>query len=163
MVTAKGLQLTVAEDTGRGRGERRCGARRPGRRTPLAARLLEAPAHLVPVHDVPPRLQVVRALVLVLEVVGVLPDVDAEEWRLPGGDRRVLVGRARDLEAAARPVVDEPGPAASELPDARCVHLLLELVEAAERLLDRAGEGPARLAAAVRAHDLPEEAVVGVA
>src|SRR3954451_20448742 len=132
MVTAKGLLLTVAEDTGRGRRERRCGARRPACRTLLAARLLVALADLVPVHDVPPRLEVVRALVLVLEVVGVLPDVDAEQGGLPCGDRRVRVGRARDLEATARPVVDEPGPAAAELADAGGVHLLLELVEAAE-------------------------------
>ena len=37
---------------------------------------------LVPVDDVPPRLEVVRALVLVLEVVGVLPDVVAQQRRL---------------------------------------------------------------------------------
>src|SRR4051794_34284145 len=34
---------------------------------------------LVPVDDVPPRLEVIRALVLVLEVVGVLPDVVAQQ------------------------------------------------------------------------------------
>src|SRR4029079_9990914 len=73
---------------------------------------------LVPVDHVPPRLQVVRALVLVLEVVGVLPDVDAEQRGLARADRRVLGGSARDLEPAPRAVVDEPGPAAAELADA---------------------------------------------
>ncbi len=43
----------------------------------LAARRLEALADLRPVHGVPPGVDVVGALVLVLEVVGVLPHVDA--------------------------------------------------------------------------------------
>src|SRR3954468_11626530 len=37
---------------------------------------------LVPVDDVPPRLEVVGTLVLVLEVVGVLPDVVAQQRHL---------------------------------------------------------------------------------
>src|SRR3954449_4303818 len=103
-----------------------------------AAGLVVAPRHLVPVDHVPPRLEVVRALVLVLEVVGVLPDVDSDQRRLPRGDRRVLVGGARHREPRA--VVHEPGPAAAELADARGVHLLLELVEAAEGLVDAVGQ-----------------------
>ncbi len=43
---------------------------------------VEALRDLVPVDDVPERVEVVGALVLVLQVVGVLPDVDAEERRL---------------------------------------------------------------------------------
>ena len=42
-------------------------------------RLRESTFDLGPVDDVPPCLEVGRALVLVLEVVGVLPDVDAEQ------------------------------------------------------------------------------------
>src|SRR3954466_15359499 len=97
-----------------------------------AVRRLEPLRHLVPVDHVPPRLEVVRALVLVLEVVGVLPDVDPDQRRLPSRDRRVLIGRARDGEARA--VVDQPRPAAAELAHAGRVHLLLELIEAAECL-----------------------------
>src|SRR5204863_8782493 len=66
----------------------------------------EAARDLGPVNDVPPRVDVVRAPVLVLEVVGVLPDVHAEERGLPVGDRRVLVGRGDDRESGA--VVHEP-------------------------------------------------------
>ena len=44
----------------------------------------------VPVDDVPPGREVVRPSVLIVEVVGVLPDVDAEERRLPLHHGRVL-------------------------------------------------------------------------
>src|SRR5262245_40694423 len=40
-------------------------------------RLLEVVGGLVPVHGVPPHVDVGAALVLVLQVVGVLPNVDA--------------------------------------------------------------------------------------
>src|SRR3954463_16231971 len=46
---------------------------------------------LVPVDRVPPRVDVVGPLVLVLQVVGVLPDVHAEQRRLAVGERVVLV------------------------------------------------------------------------
>src|SRR3954451_13788341 len=56
---------------------------------------------LRPVDRVPPGLEVRRARVLVREVVRVLPDVVAEQRRLSGGERGVLVRRARDGERAA--------------------------------------------------------------
>src|SRR4051794_9934039 len=129
----------------------------PGVELPRGA---EAARDLRPVHDVPPGVDVVRTLVLVLEVVGVLPDVHAEKWDLPVADRRVLVRGARDLHPGA--VVDQPGPAAAEAVDARVLELVLERVEAAEGLPDGVRQRSVGLAAAVRAHDLPEEAVVGV-
>ena len=52
------------------------------RRGGARAQCREALRDLRPVHDVPPRVDVVRAAVLVLQVVGVLPDVDAEQRRL---------------------------------------------------------------------------------
>src|SRR5206468_1122140 len=109
----------------------------------------------------PPRGQVVGPAVLVLEVVRVLPDVDAEERRLPIGDRTVLVRRRHDGQAGAVP--DEPGPAAAEALDPSVVHLLLKRLEASENGGDRFSERAGGLAAAAGAHDLPEEGVVCVA
>ena len=129
-----------------------------GDERPAPACLLEPLSHRVPVDDVPPRREVVRAAVLVVEVVGVLPDVDAEERHLALHQRRVLVRRRLDGEPAA--VGDEPRPAAAEALDAGVVDLSF-MLDAAERA-DRLSEA-ARLAAAVRAHDLPEERVVRVA
>src|SRR6185437_4598626 len=52
------------------------------------------------------------------------------------------------------------GPAAAELRDRGLLELLLELVEAAEGLVDALGEIAGGLAAAARLHAIPEEGVI---
>ena len=94
----------------------------------------------VPIHDVPPRGDVIRPLVLVLQVVGVLPDVEAEE-------------RCAAVNSTACPdwvwirfsipaVEDEPGPAAAEYVRARPGEVVLERGEAAEVGIDGFGQLP---------------------
>src|ERR1019366_3316709 len=70
---------------------------------------------LGPVDDVPPGLEVLGAAVLILEVVGVLPDVVAHDRRHALRDRAVLIGGGEHLQAAGSE--GEPGPAAAELLD----------------------------------------------
>src|SRR6266436_3648609 len=60
----------------------------------------EALVDLVPVDGVPPGREVVGTAVLVLEVVGVLPDVVAEDGVAALGDGVVLVGGGDDGELA---------------------------------------------------------------
>ncbi len=67
-----------------------------------AARAANAVGDLGPVDDVPPRVDVVRAPVLVLQVVGVLPHVDAEQRRLAVAERVVLVGASRRPRGRSR-------------------------------------------------------------
>src|SRR3954449_6445337 len=74
---------------------------------------LEIFADLRPVDHVPPRRDVLRPAVLVLEVVGVFPDVEAEDRRAPLHERAILVGRGLDAQRAAA-IQCEPGPAAAE-------------------------------------------------
>src|SRR5690348_16202625 len=139
----------------RGRGKKRGADRAPFVAAREVERSAEALLHLGPVDHVPPGLHVVGPAVLVLEVVRVLPDIQAEDrGRLPVHDRVVLVRRADDRELAA--VVDQPGPAGTEAGAAGRVELLLELLEVAEGLVDRLGELAARCAAALGRHDLPE-------
>src|SRR6185436_154060 len=68
--------------------------------------------HRIPIHDVPPRRNVVRALVLIFQIIRVLPDVESKDGRLAFHERIVLVRRARDRELAA--VVDQPRPSGTE-------------------------------------------------
>ena len=53
---------------------------------------VEALRYLRPVHHVPPRGEIVGSTVLVLQVVRVLPHVDAENRSLLVAERRVLIG-----------------------------------------------------------------------
>ena len=57
-----------------------------------AGRRLEVLAHGVPVDHVPPGREIVRAPVLVEQIVGVLPDVDTEDRGLALHIWAVLVG-----------------------------------------------------------------------
>src|SRR2546423_1936689 len=99
-------------------------------------RLLVALGDGLPVDGVEPGGDVVRALVLVLEVVGVLPDVHAEDRGHALHVGAVLVRIALDRELAAR-VGDEPSPSAAELAYRGFGELLLESVIRAEGALDR--------------------------
>src|SRR5947208_13787762 len=53
-----------------------------------------------PIHDVPPGAEVIGPAVLVLQIIGVLPDVDAHHRELAFHDWAVLIGRRDDVEFA---------------------------------------------------------------
>jgi len=61
----------------------------------------------LPVHHAPPGVEVIRPLVLIFQVIGVLPDIDAHDRHLAGHVRVILVGAREDLELAVGK--DEPG------------------------------------------------------
>ena len=140
-------------------------SRRPAcRRRPVAWRVCdgsagggEARGDDVPVDDVPPRVDVVGAAVLVEQVVGVLPDVDAQQRRLALRDRVVLVGRARPPRGPSRRGPARPSRSRTGRRPA-ALTLRLEVGERAERGVDRVGERAARLAAARAASGSPRRA-----
>src|SRR6266581_4472849 len=112
--------------------------------------LLVALGDGLPVDRVEPRRHVVRALVLVLQVVGVLPHVDAEDGRQAVHVGAVLVGVALERELAAR-VGGKPSPAAPELADRGLGELLLERVVRTERAVDRVADAARRSPSPTRA------------
>src|ERR1035441_5110626 len=119
----------------------------------------------VPVDDVPPGGEVVWAAVLVLEVVGVLPNVVKQDGIEALREGRVLVGCGDDLELAC--LEDQPTPAGAELLGGGLVEGLLEGLKVAEISDDVGGDGAGGRAAdavgADLAHQAPEGCVVGVA
>src|ERR1035438_7753349 len=125
----------------------------------------EAAVDFVPVDNVPPGGEIVGAAVLVLQIVGVLPDVVEQDGIVALGEGRVLVGRGDDLELAAGEA--QPAPAGAELLGGGLVEGLLEGLEVAEISGDLGGNGAGGRAADAagtdRAHQLPEGGVVGVA
>src|SRR5712692_4877841 len=69
-----------------------------------------AARYFVPVDHVPPGVEIVGTAVLVLKIVGVLPDIVAHDWMVAIHQWAVLVGGGDDLELAT-PIEDQPGPA----------------------------------------------------
>ena len=118
----------------------------------------------IPVHHVPERLEIIRALVLIFQIIRVFPDVAADDrLAFAAGDglaheRIVLVRGGNDFQFAV--VGDEPDPAAAETAEARRFKLRLEIIEAAERGLDVVREFAGGRAAGVRAENFPEERMV---
>src|SRR5580658_7507460 len=112
-----------------------------------------------PIHEVvEKRLDEVGAAVLVIEIIGVLPDVAGEERGLTERERRHGVRRLRDLELVL--VDHQPSPAAAELADRGLLELIFEFGEAAEIAVDARGERARRFSAAIGLHRGPEEGVV---
>jgi len=101
---------------------------------------VEAAIDFVPVDDVPPRGEVIGAAVLVLEVVGVLPNVVEQDGINALREGRILVGSADHLELAC--LEDQPAPAGAKLLGGGLVEGLLEGLEVAEVGGDLRGDGP---------------------
>src|SRR4029077_11409480 len=72
----------------------------------------------VPVHYAPPRGEVFGTAVVVFQVIGVLPDVVAEDGIQALREGIVLIRRGDDLHIAVR-LPGEPGPSGAELLRAR--------------------------------------------
>src|SRR5512147_2058622 len=107
------------------------------------------------------RLQVVGTAVAVVDVVGVLPDIAAEDRHAAMHQRAFAVRRLHDFELAA--LHGEPAPARAELADARGDEIVLELGVAAEIGLDLRIELAGQLlAATIRLHPAPEVKMIVV-
>src|SRR5512134_462231 len=122
---------------------------------------LMAARRLVPVGDRPPGVEVVEPPVLVLQVIGVFPDVIDQHRELALRERILVAAGGGHLQLAAVPLrAYEPHPAGAKYPVAGFCEAGLELREAAEVALDRVGQCACRLAAAAGRHRAPEQAVV---
>src|SRR5208282_2469758 len=95
---------------------------------------------LIPVDYVPPGGQIFRTAIVVFQVVGMLPDVVAEDWEVAYGDGIVLIGRGHDVQIVAA-FARQPDPSAAELFYAGVVELGLEIFEIAESFGDGLGDG----------------------
>ena len=90
-------------------------------------RLGEIRRRLVPVDRVPPRREIIGALVLIFEIIGMFPYIDAQYHPLSTlFERRILVGRRDDVELAIF-IDDEPCPAGAEPPEPGGVDFLGKL------------------------------------
>jgi hypothetical protein len=97
--------------------------------------------HELPVDQVPERFQVLRAGVAVVDVVGVLPDVDGQQRRDAFRQRAAGVAGVVDGDGAVG-LLYQPGPAGAEVVDRGVGELLLEVREGAEGALIASARAP---------------------
>src|SRR4051794_2293440 len=69
--------------------------------------------NLVPVDDIPPSVEIIRATILILEIVGMLPHIIAQNRNIVLYQGTVLVSGGNDFKFATL-VEDEPGPTRTE-------------------------------------------------
>ena len=97
----------------------------------------------IPVDDAPQGLEVVGAAVLVVEVVGVLPDVEGQEGLQAADDGIEGAGLLGDVQGAGL-VGAQPHPAGPEEPGALGLEFGLECLERAPLLRDLRGQRAGR-------------------
>lgn len=132
----------------------------------LLVGLGEAVGDSLPVDDVPDGVEVVGTDVLVLEVVGVLPDINSQKGDQSGsGLEGILVGGGGDLKTLELLVVAQPTPSGTLNSGSLGVELGDELVKRAPGLLDLLEELARGLGDLLVSGGqvLPEECVVDVA
>src|SRR6202048_3904781 len=130
--------------------------------TELASGFREQLVDILPVHQmIDKRLQIIRTAIAIIDVVGVLPDVDAEDRGGAMHQRAFAVRRLGDFELAV--LHRQPGPARTELTDAGGGEIGLEFLQPAEVLGDLLVQTTRQFAAAaIRFHPVPEMQMVVV-
>jgi hypothetical protein len=128
--------------------------------------LVETVSDGLPVDNLPNGLEVIGTNVLVLEVVSVLPNVNAQKRnQTSGGLERILVRGSGNLKALELLVVAEPTPARSLNGSGLGVELFNELVKRTPgllNLLEKLSSGLLTATAGLGGQVLPEESVVDV-
>jgi len=125
----------------------------------------ETLVHFVPIHHVPPTLQIIGAAILVLQVVRVLPHIHAKNGRaerVNGALHKwiVLIRRADHFKRAAW-FHNQPRPTTTETFHATVGKFGFEIFHGAKRFCNgRAQLRTWRAAATCWRHNLPEHAVV---
>ena len=97
---------------------------------------------LVPVDNLPDLFHIVGPNVKVVEVVGVLPDVDGEEWNQVSTliDKSILIGSCSKLELSRVLVVSQPSPAGTLDGSGVGAEVRDEVIEGAKRVVDGISE-----------------------
>lgn len=113
----------------------------------------------VPVHQGPEVFQVLGTGIAVVDVVRVFPDITGQQRLVGRGQRGGGVAGVDDVDRAVG-LLDQPGPARTEVAGGRLVEGFLEGVEAAPLGVDGVGQLAGRRAAGLGSQAVPVEGVV---
>ncbi len=110
--------------------------------------LLKTPFNHAPVHNLPKCGYVLGATVLVVQVVGMFPNVEAQQRDVSVAYGVVSVGLLYDDKGAVL-LHGQSGPSRTKEVDGTALKLQLEVGKRVPLLADGFGQGPARLATAL--------------
>src|SRR5262249_55734736 len=114
---------------------------------PLEA--LVALGDILPVHPIPESIEELRLLIQILQIPRVLPRVEYQQRQASLRTLRLVIVQLRGEQPSRYRIQHQRAPAGSHAGGRGFGELLLELVEAAEIPIERAGEISAGLAAAL--------------
>src|SRR5258708_38489381 len=118
-------------------------------------------AGCVPVDRVPPSLDVVGTEILILQIVGMFPDVQSDHGLSGKKICGVLIRRGIDGQLAFS--YQQPGPAGAKAPQPGGRKFRLKFRERSKRRVDRSSQVPLRFTAAAFLHQRPEEGMIPMA
>src|SRR5258707_6316134 len=110
--------------------------------------LLESLIDFVPIHNVPPSRQIIRTPVLIIQIVGVLPDIISHNGMMSIHDGIVLISGGSDFQFSGLAAY-EPYPSAAKALHACVVELLLKFLKAAQCLFDLVANASGRRTSAL--------------
>src|SRR6266567_2250873 len=123
--------------------------------------LLVTVRNRIPVDYIPPGVQILGTAILVLKIVGMLPDIVTHHRIHTTHERAVLISCRDDLQFSIR-VKHKPCPTRAETLGASIIKSRFESIEGTKYLLDSAGKVASRFATTIGRHDIPEHAMVRV-
>lgn len=121
---------------------------------------------LRPIDYRPDGFEVIGAAVLIVEIIGVFPDVDAKDWgAFDSGDcfahqGVILICGGADFEFSVAEI--QPSPTGTEATEASGVDFFFELIDIAEGSGDGFGEFADGFGVGVCGEEFPEERVIDV-
>src|SRR5258708_21951247 len=129
----------------------------------LFLRAIEEFSGFIPIDHVPPGLDVIPAPVLILQVVGVFPDVESQNGLASTSQQIGSVLIRRRVNSQLPVSDDQPGPAGTKAPQARGCEFFLKSRERSKRGIDGRCKASFGLSATSFLHQRPEKRVVPVA
>ena len=119
---------------------------------------------LVPIHQIPEGRDVIRSPVLIVEVIGVFPNVQTDDWGSgivgnPFHQGRILIWRGGDSQGSVIPF-DQPCPPRSESREGCLGERFFHGVQAAESGSDGVSQASLRKSTALRRKAFPEKSMV---
>ena len=117
--------------------------------------------HLSPVNEVPERGDVVWATILVVQVVGVFPDVESQQWGPTFHQGAILIRGAFNNQLSL--VIGEPRPTTPKSSGRRRTDFFFQCRKASKGAVDRSGQFASRFGTGMRSQNRPEQGMVCMA